>query len=246
MTCHLMFHGLGTPPPHSHAGETRYWLQVDKFAEILSLAQRYGAQISIDDANDTDISLALPYLKNAGLTATFFIPTNRVGLRGFLSRDDILALRDAGMKIGSHGCAHIEWTKVSNAEIIDDVSRSIDILSALVKEKIDSVAVPFGECDLRVMRVLRRLNVDRVFTSFRGRITPNAWIVRRTCITTDMSLAEIEAILSRTYTAVDDALAFLRAWKHVGRAALWSRPSASRARGVRLSPISPALRTPGV
>ncbi len=201
MTIHLMFHGLGVPPQRIDAGEMRYWLPMDKFEKILELAKLYSAQISIDDGNDTDVRIALPALRRAGLKAFFFVPTNRIGLPGFLSTDDIQALHNAGMTIGSHGCAHIEWTKVSDAAIADDVSQSIDILSTLINEPIADVAVPFGECNLRVMRVLHNLGADRVFTSFRGRTSDGAWIIRRTCVTTDTSLTEIEDLLARNYTA---------------------------------------------
>lgn len=244
MTIHLMLHGLGVPPPRVSAGEARYWLSVEKFERILELAKRHSAQISIDDGNDTDIRIALPALKRAGLTAFFFVPTDRVGQPGYLNADDIHALHDAGMTVGSHGCAHIEWTKVSDAEIAADVSKSIDVLSALLNEPITDVAVPFGDCDLRVMRVLHKLGMVRVFTSFRGRTSDGAWIIRRTCVTTDTSLAEIEDVLARSYTAFDDVLAFLRVWKHVGHAALWRRPNSLQRHDALFSPLSTEHRRP--
>ena len=244
MTIHLMFHGLGEPPAHIDTGEARYWLPVEKFERILELAKRHSAQMSFDDGNDTDIKIALPALQRAGLKAFFFIPTDRIGLPGALAAQDIRALHAAGMTIGSHGCAHIEWTKVSDDELARDVTKSIDILRALIDAPISDIAVPFGECDLRVMRVLHKFGIDRVFTSFRGRTNDSAWIIRRSCMTSDMSLTEIEALLARRYSAADDVLAFLREWKHVGHAALWRAPSSSRRRGGDFSPLSKAHHRP--
>ena len=218
----IMLHGLGPTPPHILPCEVRYWLPEEKFAKIVNLAQRYPMQITFDDANDTDVRIALPALKKAGLSADFFVPTGQIGRPGYLSEGDIRSMRAVGMRFGSHGSAHIEWTKVSNDEIAKDVSGSIEILSAILGEQITDVAVPFGECDLRVMRVLRSLGVKRVYTSFRGRTSDDAWIVRRTCITANMPNAAIEELFARKYTAADDALAFLRAWRHIGPATLWA------------------------
>jgi peptidoglycan/xylan/chitin deacetylase (PgdA/CDA1 family) len=222
MKLHLMFHGLGTPPPHVSSGEARYWLPVETFTKVLDLVRRHPAHLSFDDANASDIRIALPALKNAGLSANFFIPTDRIGKSEYLSEADILALRQAGMEIGSHGCAHIEWTKVSDEAIADDVTRSIGRLSEILNESVKDAAAPYGECDLRIMRVLRALGVRRVYSSFRGRTSDNAWIVRRTCLTADMTVDAIEKLLTRNYTIADDTVAFLREWRHVGHAALWT------------------------
>ncbi len=221
MKLHLMFHGLGAPPPHVSSDEARYWLPVETFTGILDLVRCHPAHISFDDANATDIRIALPALKDAGLSATFFIPTDRIGEPGYLSEGDILAIRTAGMEIGSHGCAHIEWTKLPDETVAADVLRSIGRLSTILNEKVQDVAVPYGECDLRIMRVLRALGVRRVYTSFGGRNSEEAWIVRRTCLTTDMSVETIQKLLTKNYTAADDTLAFLREWRHVRHAALW-------------------------
>ena len=216
----LLLHGLG-PPPSVPEAEVRYWLPAETFAKIVEFARHTATRITFDDGNDTDVRIALPILKAAGLSASFFIPTDRIGQPGYVSEADIRTLRAAGMTIGSHGCAHIIWTAVSNEEIADDVTRSIEKLSSILDEKVDTVAVPFGECDRRVLRMLQRLGVRRVYTSFRGPAAEGAWLVRRDCITVDMAEASIRELFTKKYTAADAMKAFLRAWRHAGRAALW-------------------------
>jgi peptidoglycan/xylan/chitin deacetylase (PgdA/CDA1 family) len=219
----LMLHGLGPLPPDISAAEARYWLPAEKFAYILELVRRTHnpAQITFDDGNASDLRIALPALREAGLSASFFIPSDRIGQAGYLSDADILELRAAGMEIGSHGCAHITWTQVPDETIAEDVTRSVARLSSILREKVETVAVPFGECDLRVLRVLRALGVRRVYTSFRGPCRKDAWLVRRDCITADMPEAAIRDLLTKRYTAIDAAVSFLREWRHAGRASLW-------------------------
>jgi peptidoglycan/xylan/chitin deacetylase (PgdA/CDA1 family) len=219
-----MLHGLGPPPPSLSEFEARYWLPEKKFAQIIDVVRHTHNQVhfTFDDGNATDVQVALPALRDAGLSASFFIATDHIGQAGHVIEGDIRALQAAGMEIGSHGCAHVSWAQLSDDAIAQDVNHSVARLSAILGEAVDTVAVPFGECDLRVLRVLRALGIRRAYTSFRGPCREGAWLVRRHCITADMPDASIGALLTKHYTAVDAAVAFLREWKHAGRAALWS------------------------
>jgi peptidoglycan/xylan/chitin deacetylase (PgdA/CDA1 family) len=225
----LMLHGLGPPPRSISEFEARYWLPPEQFAQIVDLARHTHNQVhfTFDDGNASDARIALPALLGAGLCASFFIPSDRVGRAGHVSEGDIRTLRAAGMEIGSHGCAHISWMQIPDETIAQDVTRSIARLSSILGERVETVAVPFGECDLRVLGVLRALGIRRVYTSFRGPCRKDAWLVRRDCITADMPEAAIRELLTKRYIAIDAATAFLREWKHAGRASLWPAPSES-------------------
>jgi peptidoglycan/xylan/chitin deacetylase (PgdA/CDA1 family) len=225
----LMLHGLGPPPPGTSEFEARYWLPRERFAQIIDLVRHTHnqAHLTFDDGNVTDVRIALPVLREAGLTASFFITSDQIGQTGHLREADIQELHAAGMKIGSHGSAHISWMQFPDETIAQDVARSIARLSSILRERVETVAVPFGECDLRVLRVLRMLGIQRVYTSFRGPCRKDAWLVRRDCITADMPEAAIRELLTKRYTAIDAAVSFLREWKHVGRASLWLAPSES-------------------
>ena len=220
----LMLHGFGPPAPHICEGEARYWLPAERFAYILELVRRTHnpVHITIDDGNASDVQVALPALRDAGLSASFFIPSDRIGEAGYISEADIRELRAAGMEIGSHGCAHITWTEVPDETIAEDVTRSIGRLSSVLGERVETVAVPFGECDLRVLRLLRTLGIRRVYTSFRGPGREGAWLVRRDCITADMPDATIRDLLTKKYTVIDATMSFLREARHAGRASLWA------------------------
>jgi hypothetical protein len=95
-------------------------------------------------------------------------------------------------------------------------------LSSILGERVETVAVPFGECDLRVLRVLRTLGIRRVYTSFRGPAVESAWLVPRDCITADMPDATIRDLLTKNHTVIDAAVSFLRELRHAGRASLWA------------------------
>jgi peptidoglycan/xylan/chitin deacetylase (PgdA/CDA1 family) len=222
MSVCLMLHGLGPVPPHVCEEEKPYWVTEESFAAILELAREFPLRLTIDDGNASDFEIALPRLKRAGMRATFFIPTDRINTPGYLGEDAVRELHAAGMEIGSHGCAHLSWTDVSDAEIARDVTLSVERLGILTGEPVRSVAVPYGRCDRRVLRVLRTLGIGRVYTSFAGPEDENAWLVRRECIMAGMSLDAVREIVSRKPDAAGAVLAFLRLWRHAGSAALWT------------------------
>ncbi len=221
MTACLMLHGIGPTPPHICDEEKPYWITEGTFAGLLEMLRETKARLTFDDGNDTDATIALPMLQAAGMSAAFFVISDRIGTSGYLSEDQIRLLYGAGMEIGSHGCAHIHWTKTSDVEIAIDVARSIERLSAIIKAPVRTVAVPFGDCDRRVLAVLRKLGIGRVYTSFRGPEMGNAWLVRRDCIMAHMTRADIKAVLSRKRDLADTALDFLRVWRRAGNAVLW-------------------------
>lgn len=215
-----MLHGLGPTPPHIPEDEKPYWITLGTFSGLVEMTRDANARLTFDDGNDTDATIAAPALQSAGMTASFFIPSDRIGTPGYLTEDQIRAMYDAGMEIGSHGCAHIKWTEIGDGEIALDVARSVERLSAIINAPVRALAIPFGDCDRRVLAVLRKLGIGRVYTSFRGPETENAWLVRRDCITADMTRADISAVLWRKRDIADTALDFLRMWKHTGSAAL--------------------------
>lgn len=217
-----MLHGIGPAPTHTEEVEKPYWVSRESFATVLDLARSLPLRLTFDDANSTDISIALPALQAAGLKASFFIPTDRIGQKGYVDEEDIRTLHAAGMEIGSHGCAHVRWTTLNNADIACDVARSIERLSAIINAPVRSVAIPFGSCDRRVLSVLRALGVGRVYSSFRGQNDDEAWLVRRECIMAGMSCEDIHNRITYHPTIAESALNFLKVWRRAGNAALWA------------------------
>lgn len=223
MKLYLMLHGLGSPPAHLSADEKRYWIDLDRFAAILDMVRRAEGRVELtfDDGNHTDAGIALPMLQKAGLRARFFVIAGSIGEPEHLSEADIRALQAAGMRIGSHGFRHLPWTAISDDAVREDIATAGKRLAEIVGAPIGEVAVPFGECDLRIVRLLRRARIGRVFTSFHGPTLNRDWLVRRECVTTDIPMATIEDWIFRRYGAYDVVYSTLRAARHVRHAVLW-------------------------
>jgi peptidoglycan/xylan/chitin deacetylase (PgdA/CDA1 family) len=168
-TINLTFHGVGETARRLDPGEAEVWVSRDTFLRVLdSAAGREDVRITFDDGNDSDCDHALPALRERGLRATFFVCGGRVDQPGFLSADRVRELADAGMRIGSHGMDHRRWRGLGAEELRTELVQSKARLEEIVERPVTEAACPFGAYDRHVLRTLRTLGYERVYTSDRG------------------------------------------------------------------------------
>ncbi len=205
MDIYLGFHGIGTPGRHVPDSERPYWVPADRYRAILDIVAHAPNKVGItfDDGNASDIELGLPTLQEYGLSAGFFVVSERIGASGYLSAEDIRALDKTGMEVGAHGVSHVMWTGLPDDLMTHHVTSSLTVLSRVLGKRIDSVSVPFGSYDRRVLTVLRRARVNRVYTSDRGPAVEGSWVVPRNTIRIDKTLAEIKAMVSKPLSTAD-------------------------------------------
>lgn len=193
----LTFHGLGEPRREIAPGEDEYWLSPEFFNQVLDLVTgRSDAQITFDDANASDIQIALPALKRRGLRGTFFLVSSRLDEPGFLQRDEALALRDAGMEIGSHGVNHRKWGHLRGVELRSELRESRESLEQILGQPIRDAAAPFGSYNRRVVRDARREGYSAMFTSDNGPASAGSFVRPRNTIMRRHTLADVERAIT--------------------------------------------------
>jgi peptidoglycan/xylan/chitin deacetylase (PgdA/CDA1 family) len=107
----------------------------------------------------------------------FFIPTDRVGLPGFMTAAQIRSLRSRGHIIGSHSCSHpIPMWKCEDEEPAEEWSRSRAVLEDILGESVTTASVPGGFYSRRIARVASSVGIRVLFTSEPTR----AWAVSTT------------------------------------------------------------------
>ncbi|MBU6214900.1 polysaccharide deacetylase family protein [Patescibacteria group bacterium] len=113
--------------------------------------------ISFDDGWRNQFVYAFPILQKHGMIATFFVFTNAIGKRGFLSWDNLQTLRDAGMTIGSHSLSHPYLTKIRNiGELTNEIVGSKLLLEAKLGVAINEFAYPFGQYNDAIVAIVRK------------------------------------------------------------------------------------------
>lgn len=195
----LIFHGLGDPQRNLEPGEAPFWISVARFEaildRILALPDPGAVRISFDDGNISDLSIALPRLLARGLTADFFVLTGRLDQPGSLSRGDLTALAQAGMRIGSHGIDHLNLRHCPADQLAREVTLSRQVLTQALGQPIREFSIPFGAYNAPVLAAIRSAGYDAAWTSDRGTMAENVFLRPRTSVRAGMDDAAIDRIL---------------------------------------------------
>lgn len=113
--------------------------------------------LSFDDGWKDQIVYAFPILEKFHYRATFFVFTNAIGRKGFLTWDDLATLRDAGMTIGSHSKSHPFLIKISDpAALADEISGSKRILEDHLGITVNEFAYPFGQYNAAIVEMVKK------------------------------------------------------------------------------------------
>jgi peptidoglycan/xylan/chitin deacetylase (PgdA/CDA1 family) len=111
--------------------------------------------ITFDDGQLDDYTNAFPIMQKYGFTGVIYIVCNYLGKEGFMNREQILKLHDAGWDVGSHSMNHYDLTtlspKAKRIEILESKEKLEDVLGI----EILSFAYPFGVKDNSIYESVR-------------------------------------------------------------------------------------------
>jgi peptidoglycan/xylan/chitin deacetylase (PgdA/CDA1 family) len=176
----VCFHGIGTPGRQLEPGEAPYWVSHEVFLAILDvLAEDPRVRISFDDGNASDLRLGLPALVERGMGATFFVLAGRLNRPGSLSTEDVQALAEAGMAVGTHGMDHRPWRGLDAGNRRRELEEARRVLAELVGKPVTEAALPLGRYDRELLGFLRELGYTAVHTSDRRWAQDGAWLQPR-------------------------------------------------------------------
>jgi peptidoglycan/xylan/chitin deacetylase (PgdA/CDA1 family) len=158
----LLYHHIG----FSLQGDTTYYVSPDTFdkqmnllyqwgyktisVELLVRAIKEGAELppkpivlTFDDGSETIYENALPVLQRYRFTGVSYIVYNYIGIRNYMTVDQIRAVYAAGWEIGSHSLSHADLTAHPELQM-DEIVQSRRQLEALLGLPILTFAYPFG------------------------------------------------------------------------------------------------------
>ncbi len=120
-------------------------IDLDAVASMLSGETSGPAKpvvITFDDNNPTQYSEAFSVLKKHGETAVFYIITNRIGNKSFLTADQLKEMDKAGMDIESHTVSHASLSTLSPAKMDEELVKSKKVLEELLGKTVRHIAYP--------------------------------------------------------------------------------------------------------
>ena len=113
--------------------------------------------ISFDDGWETQFEYALPSLEKYHYPATFFVVTDYIGRRGFISWPQLQTLLTDGMRIGSHSKSHPRLTKIKDsAKLWDQIYNSKIILEAQLEISVEEFAYPYGSYNAKAAAAVKQ------------------------------------------------------------------------------------------
>jgi peptidoglycan/xylan/chitin deacetylase (PgdA/CDA1 family) len=151
-----------------------YCVTCDHFAEHMnllgSLAQPAGpavhARITFDDGEQSQSRNALPLLHRHGISATYFVNPGLVGTEPkFLTWTQLQELQAAGHSIQSHGWSHKFLTLCSDAELMQELGGSREMLEEKLGAAVEEISMPGGRWDTRVIAACAGAGYKRVYVS---------------------------------------------------------------------------------
>ena len=101
-----------------------------------------------------DIDDILKALKDKGCKATFFI----VGEWAEKYPDSVKKIQADGHEIGTHSYNHRDYTKITSSELIEDIKKCDDIISAITGEVPKLVRTPSGAYNNSVVKAVESLD----------------------------------------------------------------------------------------
>ena len=209
----LCFHGIGAPERDLEPDEERYWVAEEQFGELLEFAGRTNMRITFDDGNASDAEIALPALRRAGLSATFFVIAGRIGERGSLTPDHVRELAEAGMTVGNHGLRHRSWRSLDERALEEELVDARAAIAEAAGRSVDEASCPFGEYDRRVLAALREHGFRRVYTVDEAPAQPDAWLQARYTIRSTDSPATLERLLGVRNGPVASLRTAVKRWR---------------------------------
>jgi len=145
----------------------------------------------------------LPILQQYGFKAHFFITTGWIGTPYFLTPEQIKALHEAGMGIGSHGVTHRFLSDLPDNEAVSELTESRERLSAIVGSSVTSFSAPGGRITQSVIDVAQRCGCLTICNSEPDLSRKGMQFIPRIALTGNCSM--------QTFTRIADAdIAYFR------------------------------------
>ncbi|HWE90887.1 MAG TPA: polysaccharide deacetylase family protein [Pseudonocardiaceae bacterium] len=126
--------------------------------------------LTFDDGYADFAHHALPVLRRHGCTATVFVLAGQLGghnvwdadgpRKPLLTADQVRAVADAGMEIGSHGLRHVCLAAAEDAVLAEEVIASRTVLREISGQPVDGFCYPYGRLDQRAVDAVRAAGYD--------------------------------------------------------------------------------------
>jgi len=136
--------------------------------------------ITFDDGYEDNYLNAFPIAQKYGYKGTVFVVTDWIDGKGYLKREQLLKMSEAGWQIESHTRTHPYLTSLSPEMLEEELLVSKQVLEALLQEPVTAFAYPYGVYDYATVEACRGAGYLIGVTTERGWAGPeNPFLLQR-------------------------------------------------------------------
>lgn len=127
--------------------------------------------ITFDDGYTDNCLTALPIMEKYGMKGTVFVIAGQVGQTEYLTWDQIRFMQAKGTEIGSHTYSHIALSGLDQPRLMDELTRSKQVLESNLGKPVDFLAYPFGQYDAAAITGVKQAGYAGACTGEPGQVT---------------------------------------------------------------------------
>lgn len=149
--------------------------------------------LTFDDGYADFYTAAYPVLKQHGWTATVYVISGRIGAQGYLTRKQILDLRDNGYEIGAHTVNHFDLTKRPAGEVLYEIQQSKLGIEKIIGDTVTSFAYPAGKYNEETIDLVKQSGLLTAVTTHEAIATryDNPYELPRLRVDPEMTLVKL-------------------------------------------------------
>lgn len=168
--------------------------------------------ITFDDGYRDNLENAFPLLNEFGFRATVFCVGSKIGEEGYLTRQDLRQMHEAGWEIGSHTLSHPDLRSLDPELKWQEIAGSKSFLEAFLDLQVDFFCYPFGFYDEESVAFVQKAGYRGACTNRPG-ANPDAtdpYLLRRTEIGATDTAHDFKKKMAGAYDLLHRALHSVR------------------------------------
>jgi peptidoglycan/xylan/chitin deacetylase (PgdA/CDA1 family) len=143
--------------------------------------------LTFDDGWHNQYKYAFPLLKKYNMTATFYIYTNPIGTKHYLTWDEVREMDSAGMTIADHSLDHPYFKGLTLDKVRHEITRSRTIIEKQIGKPVLHFASPFGYTDPNIMAIVKEVGYITGRTTYKGVTQDNPFRLRGILVTDSLN-----------------------------------------------------------
>lgn len=159
------------------------------------ISKSNAVALTFDDGFISHYETVMPLLSDKNLSAVFFIITNRIGKKGYMSWSHIKEMSNLGFEIGSHCVTHPRLDRINHDDAYEELVRSKHIIENQIQKSVISFAHPAGNFTKYTNRLALVAGYKNICNSRPGFAYNQDSFIPRTSLTTNHTENGFEKLL---------------------------------------------------